>query len=43
MTKREFLDKLKWDLMYIEKHSLMLDLKIILMTVPVVLRGSDDV
>ena len=39
----EFLDKLKWDLMYIENHSLMLDLKIILMTVPVVLRGSDDV
>ena len=29
--------------MYIENHSLMLDLKIILMTVPVVLRGSDDV
>lgn len=39
----EFLDKLKWDLMYIENHSLMLDLKIILMTVPEVLRGSDDV
>lgn len=39
----EFLDKLKWDLKYIENHSLMLDLKIILMTVPVVLRGSDDV
>ena len=39
----DFLDKLKWDLMYIENHSLMLDLKIILMTVPVVLRGSDDV
>lgn len=39
----DFLDKLKWDLMYIENYSLLLDLKIILMTVPTVLRGSDDV
>lgn len=39
----EFLDKLKWDLMYIENYSLLLDLKIILMTIPAVLRGSDDV
>lgn len=39
----EFLDKLKWDLMYIENFSLMLDLKILLMTIPVVLKGTDDV
>lgn len=39
----EFIDKLKWDLMYIENCSLMLDLKIMLMTVMVVFRGSDDV
>lgn len=39
----DFLDKLKWDLMYIENYSLLLDLKIILMTVPAVLHGSDDV
>lgn len=39
----EFLDKLKWDLMYIENFSLMLDLKILLMTIPVVLGGTDDV
>ena len=39
----EFLDKLKWDLMYIENYSLMLDLKILLMTIPVVLKGTDDV
>lgn len=37
------LDKLKWDLMYIENYSLLLDLKILLMTILVVLRGSDDV
>ncbi len=39
----DFLDKLKWDLMYIENYSLLLDLKIILMTIPAVLRGSSDV
>lgn len=39
----DFLEKLKWDLMYIENFSLLLDFKIILMTVPVLFRGSDDV
>lgn len=39
----DFLDKLKWDLMYIENYSLLLDLKIILMTIPAILHGSDDV
>lgn len=39
----DFLDKLKWDLIYIENYSLLLDLKIIFMTIPVVLRGSSDV
>lgn len=34
----DFLDKLKWDLMYIENHSLFLDAKILLMTVWVVFR-----
>lgn len=38
-----FLEKLKWDLMYIENFSLLLDFKILLMTIAVVLRGSDDV
>lgn len=36
-----FLEKLKWDLMYIENYSLMLDLKIILMTIPIVLKGEN--
>lgn len=36
-------DKLKWDLFYIEHYSLLLDLKILLMTVPVVWKGGDDV
>ncbi len=39
----DFLEKLKWDLMYIENYSLLLDLKIILMTIPTVLRGSGDI
>lgn len=39
----DFLDKLKWDIMYIENYSLLLDLKILIMTIPAVLRGSDDV
>ena len=39
----DFLDKLKWDIMYIENYSLLLDLKILIMTIPTVLRGSDDV
>lgn len=39
----DFLEKLKWDLMYIENFSLLLDFKIILMTIPVLFRGSDDV
>lgn len=39
----QFLDKLKWDLFYIQNQSFMLDLKIIMMTIPVVLRGGDDV
>jgi lipopolysaccharide/colanic/teichoic acid biosynthesis glycosyltransferase len=39
----DFLDKLKWDLMYINNYSLLLDFKIILMTIPVVIHGSDDV
>lgn len=34
----DFLDKLKWDLMYIENASLFLDAKILLMTVWVILR-----
>lgn len=34
----DFLDKLKWDLMYIENHSLFLDAKIILMTVFVIFK-----
>lgn len=38
-----FLEKLKWDLMYIENYSLLLDFKIILMTIPTILRGSGDV
>lgn len=33
-----FEEKLKWDLMYIENFSLLLDLKIILMTIPSILR-----
>ena len=36
----DFRDKLKWDLMYIENYSLMLDFKIILMTVPAIIRGG---
>lgn len=39
----DFLEKLKWDMMYIENFSLLLDFKIILMTIPVLFRGSDDV
>lgn len=34
----EFLDKLKWDIMYIENYSLFLDAKILLMTVFIILR-----
>ncbi len=37
------LDKLKWDLIYIENQSMLLDLKIIFMTIPAVLQGSEDV
>ena len=36
-----FLEKLKWDLMYIENYSLLLDFKIILMTIPVVFKGDN--
>lgn len=39
----DFLDKLKWDFMYIENFSLMLDFKILLMTIPTIFRGSDEV
>lgn len=38
-----FLDKLKWDLFYIQNQSFLLDIKIMMMTIPVVLRGGDDV
>lgn len=34
----DFLDKLKWDLIYIENYSLFLDVKILLMTVWVIFR-----
>lgn len=36
------LDKLKWDLLYIENYSLLLDVKILIMTIPTVFRGSGD-
>lgn len=36
----EFLDKLKWDLMYIENYSFLLDLKIIVLTVVVILNNN---
>ena len=39
----EFLEKLRWDMIYIENYSLFLDLKIILMTIPTLIRGSSDV
>lgn len=39
----EYSDKLRWDLLYIQNYSLLLDIKILLMTIPAVLRGSDDV
>ncbi len=39
----DFLEKLKWDLIYIENYSLILDLKILLMTIPTVFRGSSDI
>lgn len=39
----DFLEKLRWDMLYIENYSLLLDLKIMLMTVPTLLRGSSDV
>ena len=35
-------NKLKWDWLYIENYSFLLDLKIILMTIPIVLRGTGD-
>lgn len=38
----EFLDKLKWDLMYIENYSLFLDLKIFLMTAAAVLQKENN-
>ncbi|SDB30270.1 exopolysaccharide biosynthesis polyprenyl glycosylphosphotransferase [Eubacterium oxidoreducens] len=37
----QFLEKLKWDLTYIEDYSLLLDIKIILMTIPAVIRGEE--
>ena len=37
----EFLDKLKWDLMYIENYSLLLDIKIIIMTIFVIFQKSN--
>lgn len=39
----DFLEKLRWDLIYIENYSLLLDLKIVLMTIPTLIRGSSDV
>ena len=39
----DFLEKLRWDMIYIENYSVLLDLKIILMTIPTLLRGSSDV
>ena len=36
----EFLDKLKWDLMYIENYSFLLDIKIIIMTVFVIFQNN---
>ncbi len=39
----DFLEKLRWDMIYIENYSILLDLKIILMTIPTLLRGSSDV
>lgn len=35
-----FLDKLKWDLMYIENYSLFLDFKILLMTAIAILQKT---
>lgn len=37
----DFQDKLKWDLMYIENYSLLLDIKIIIMTLFVVLQRKE--
>lgn len=39
----DFLEKLRWDMIYIENYSIILDLKILLMTIPTILRGSSDV
>ena len=39
----DFLEKLRWDMIYIENYSVLLDLKIILMTIPTLLRGSSDI
>lgn len=39
----DFLEKLRWDMIYIENYSLLLDLKIVLMTIPTLIRGSSDV
>ena len=36
----DFLDKLKWDLMYIENYSFLLDIKIIIMTLFVVFQNN---
>ena len=36
----DFLEKLKWDLIYIENYSLILDIKILLMTIPAILHGD---
>ena len=35
-------NKLKWDWLYIENYSFLLDLKIIMMTIPIVFRGTGD-
>lgn len=39
----DFLEKLRWDMIYIENYSIILDLKILIMTIPTILRGSSDV
>ena len=36
----DFLDKLKWDLMYIENYSFLLDIKIIIMTLFVIFQNN---
>ena len=38
----EFLDKLKWDLMYIENYSIWQDIKLIFQTITVFLKASES-